>query len=183
MTKRLQDAALDFQECAASRPTACAGVRRLAGFRPATPTWTRCGSTCAWRVRWEWLSAGQYQHAAAHGERDGRAAGRLDQTVHGTSGRLARRGALCAGAGRKSAAWCVAARSTTMRGTRAAPTATGTIRTTVTRTTGFGSGLLTTFQRLPEMRGRYGRLPGRGLKAGAVRPWPRPTPPGVGPGE
>jgi hypothetical protein len=64
VTKRLQDAALDFQEylIEANRQR---GLARLERLRLADAALDKVRLYLRLAVRWEWLSEGQYQHVSA----------------------------------------------------------------------------------------------------------------------
>jgi four helix bundle protein len=64
VTKRLQDAALDFQECIieANRRR---GRARLERLRQADAALDKVRLYLRLAVRWEWLKEGQYRHVSA----------------------------------------------------------------------------------------------------------------------
>ncbi len=150
-TRRLLDAAFDLRE-RLEEANHRRGRARLERLERADEALTRCGSTCGWPP------AGVGSRRAVpprggHGDRDRPPAGRLDQADPGGSSEdppgchkylrratreLRASGRWCGGGPTATAGWCVAGRSTIIRGTSAAPTATGTTRTTGTTTTGFG---------------------------------------------
>lgn len=63
VTKRLLDAALDFQELLVEA-NAARGRERLAVLRRADAALDKVRIYLRLAVRWEWLTTGQYQHAA-----------------------------------------------------------------------------------------------------------------------
>ena len=64
VTKRLQDAALDFQEHILEAHH-CRGRERRAWLRQADTDLDKVRLYLRLAVRWEWLSEGQYQHVSA----------------------------------------------------------------------------------------------------------------------
>lgn len=63
VTKRLQDAALDFYE-QITEANGCRGRERLARLREADTALDKVRHYLRLAHRWEWLSMGQYQHAS-----------------------------------------------------------------------------------------------------------------------
>ena len=63
VTKRLLDAALDFQE-AIIQANHCRGRRRLSRLKRADEMLDRVRLYLRLAARWKWLRPGQYQHAA-----------------------------------------------------------------------------------------------------------------------
>ena len=64
VTKRLQDAALDFQEAIIEANT-CHGAARLARIQHADASLQKVRLYLRLSVRWQWLTPGQYEHVSA----------------------------------------------------------------------------------------------------------------------
>ena len=64
VTKRLQDAALDFYE-RITEANGCKGRARLEKLRQADVALQKVRHCLRLAARWKWMSAGQYRHAAA----------------------------------------------------------------------------------------------------------------------
>ncbi len=82
VTRRLQDAALDFQEhiLEANR---LRGTARLDKLRQADTDLDKVRLYLRLAVRWEWLSEGQYQHVSAMVKELGKLLGGWMKTVDG----------------------------------------------------------------------------------------------------
>lgn len=74
VTKRLLDAALDFQELLVDA-NACRGQARLGKLDQADAELDKVRLYLRLAFRWSWLSSGQYEHAAAHVTEIGRLLG------------------------------------------------------------------------------------------------------------
>ena len=74
VTKRLLDAALDFQELLVDA-NACRGRARLGKLDLADAELDKVRLYLRLAVRWTWLSPGQYRHAAQHVTEIGRLLG------------------------------------------------------------------------------------------------------------
>ena len=82
VTKRLLDAALDFQE-AIVQANNCRGGERLARLEQADELLDRVRIYLRLAVRWRWLKRGQYRHAAQMVAEMGRLLGGWQRTTRG----------------------------------------------------------------------------------------------------
>jgi len=80
VTKRLLDAALNFQE-AIIQANNCRGHERLSKLQRADETLDCVRLYLRLAVRWEWLRSGQYQHAAQMVAEIGRLLGGWQRTT------------------------------------------------------------------------------------------------------
>jgi hypothetical protein len=153
VTKRLQDAALNFQEfiIEANRQR---GRLRLDRLRYADADLDKVRLYLRLAVRWQWLTEGSTtmspgwskSWAICWGAGLNKPSAQRDHLSDGSV-----RGPVV-----ETCECCVAAPGTTTRTTRAALTATGTTRTTGTTTTVFESWSPTSFRIQPEMPAGYG---------------------------
>ena len=77
-TQRLLDAAFDMRELLEAANYR-QGRERLAKLNAADESLDKVRLYLRLAVRWDWLSAGQYQHVADHGRGDRPPAGRLEE--------------------------------------------------------------------------------------------------------
>jgi hypothetical protein len=80
VTKRLLDAALDFQE-AIIQANNCRGQRRLSTLEQADEMLDRVRLYLRLAARWKWLKRGQYRHAAGMVAEMGRLLGGWQKTT------------------------------------------------------------------------------------------------------
>ena len=136
VTQRLQQAALNFQETIIEA-NALRGAMRDQKLRVADTELRKVRLYLRLCEKWKWYHKRSISSRFSNDSRDWKIAWRLVENSHARGASLVVKGSS------KGTVFCAAGRSTIIVGTSAVRTATGTIRTTSTGTTGFVLSFLT----------------------------------------